>query len=362
MYSSATISKTCFALVVGAVFLMSLLSGVNQLVNGGRATAWTRVTSGAATARTGDSRPNSYRRCWGNDGDGRSTVGSTTPGDIKLVSEIVRHPPCKGLKTLEEIMDLAELPCNYVHDGYYLMESNFVLEEVYSALEALFVSERDPSKIVPVIAEIGGHDGITKSNSLKPSRCLHANTLLIEASPSNYNVLRKARAYDTTVNAALCDGDYVNIHDNPTNSGETKIVNASRGATARVPCTTLDDEIEAMRRTMPNNGRDFEMRLVFLVLDVEGNEGPAIKGISKYLPSKAMIETKFFQKRTANPVKAWAKRNGWVVKPGGSDTYINFAHQNPTYPRNVFYGARKSVPQNKYMTSLASLAYMYYGA
>ena len=55
----------------------------------------------------------------------------------------------------------------------------------------------------------GGHDGITKSLTLKSSRCLGVNTLLIEGSPNNYRTLKNTRPYDWTVNAALCDGDFI---------------------------------------------------------------------------------------------------------------------------------------------------------
>ena len=134
------------------------------------------------------------RRCWDNNknnDDGKSTVA-------KNVNEIIRHPPCAGLKTLEDMLDLAEFPCNYIHDGFYLKKSNVVLEQVYMTLTKMFdnYKEEDLSKVVPVFAEIGGYDGITKSLSLSSSQCLRINTLLIEASPSNYypqNVFYGAR-------------------------------------------------------------------------------------------------------------------------------------------------------------------------
>ena len=57
------------------------------------------------------------------------------------------------------------------------------------------------------------------------------------------------------MNAALCDGDFVDIADNPVNSGQTRLVKEGHAGkaivTARVPCTTLDIEIEGMRQTLP---------------------------------------------------------------------------------------------------------------
>jgi len=322
------------------------------------------LTTPTTTSETrGVKNSNKHRKCWDNN-EGNVPTQSDDGG-------IVRHSPCAGLKTLEEIMNRMELPCDYVHDGLYLKDSNAVLGEVYLALKKMFIdSERlqlDPSRVVPVIAEIGGHDGITKSISLKSSRCLHTNTLLIEASPSNYAILRQSRAYDTTVNAALCEsgGSFVSINENPVNSGESKLVDSNEDltkATAKIPCTTLDDEIEAMRRTLPDSGKEYEMKLVFLVLDVEGNEAMAVKGINKYIPSKAMIEVKM-QKN--NPVGGWATSNSLVGTPcgsNGSDTCYNYSSdKNALFPRNVFYGARKSIPKNTYKTSAVSPAYMYYG-
>jgi len=295
------------------------------------------------------------RKCWDN---------NYNDVDDDDDDEIIRHPPCAGLMTLTEILDRAELPCDYVHDGLYLKESNVVLEEVYKTLTELFDREPHPSRIVPVFAEIGGHDGITKSISLKSSRCLRTNTILIEASPLNYKVLRKSRAYDTTVNAALCDGDFANIFDNPVNSGETKITTtedtatATTQKTARVPCTTLDDEIDAMRSTLPGGGNDYQMKLVFLVLDVEGHEETAVGGIQKYSPMKAMVETKYGNE---GKIEEWANGHGLLGNRCRDNTCFNYKPQKVEYPPNVFYGARKRVPKDTYKTSEVVPAYMHYG-
>ena len=109
------------------------------------------------------------RQCldkWDSEGEGTSSSASSQQSIEGQA--IVRHYPCKGLKTLEDIMNLAYLPCNYIHDGFYLTDSNVALNEVYLTILELFKSTKnDPSKIIPIFVEAGGHDGITKSLSLK---------------------------------------------------------------------------------------------------------------------------------------------------------------------------------------------------
>ena len=284
---------------------------------------------------------------------------------------INRHPTCRGLKTLSEIMTTMELPCNYIHDGFYLRDSNVALNEVYLTLVDMIEKNNSTQadKLIPLVVEVGGHDGITKSISLKASQCLKANTLLIEASPLNYNILKKSRAYDSSLNAALCEDEYVNLVDNPMNSGETKTFDKTQqqqkqqDTTKRVPCTTLDDEIDHMKKSLPI---DHEIVLIFLVLDIEGNEPTAIKGINKYIPQKAMIETKYAG-RGPNPVEEWAKRNNLIGKDCGSNdkcfnfTPGSFSSDEDYWQPHVFYGARKSIPANNYRTSEQSKAYMHYG-
>ena len=77
------------------------------------------------------------------------------------------------------------LPCNYVHDGWYIEDSNEVLN--YQVYQSLITMNDDDD--IPVMIECGGHDGITKSISLKSSICLNMNTLLIEGSPTNFNAM-----------------------------------------------------------------------------------------------------------------------------------------------------------------------------
>ena len=196
----------------------------------------------------------------------------------------------------------------------------------------------------------------------------HKPSSLIEASLSNYAVLQKSRAYDTTVNAALCDSDFVDLIDHPINSGETKLIaNGKSGknlaATARVACTTLDDEIDAMRRTLPGFGKEYTMALIFLVLDVEGSEEVAINGIQRYAPSKAMVETLWsVRSGTTVPIAKWATKHGLVGTTGSQDMLFNFdtTIREKNHPQNVFYGARKSIPKDIYKTSEVTPAYMYY--
>jgi len=312
-----------------------------------------------------------------------SEIDSATKSDAteqerskREAPQIVRSPPCRGLKTLDEALSLTELPCNYAHDGYYLMDSNVMVTEVYQSLQRLWdeteASGKDPTKIIPIVAEIGGHDGITKSLSLKTSRCLHTNTLLIEASKDNYKTLQKSRAYDTTVFAALCDptkGDgFVELQADAVNSGKNMVVKESNEKTVRVPCTTLDDEIEAMKATLPDGGFGYELKFLFLVLDVEGHEVEATQGIQRHVPSKAMIET---SPETKTAVQEWAHQHGLPkgFKCGTSrqDLCFNFEVRTEGgvnqghFPPHVFYGARKTIPKQTHQTSEMKQFYMHYG-
>jgi len=58
-----------------------------------------------------------------------------------------------------------ELPCNYIHDGFYLRDSNVALNEVYMTLVDMIEKNNSTQadKIIPLVVEVGGHDGITKS-------------------------------------------------------------------------------------------------------------------------------------------------------------------------------------------------------
>ena len=83
-------------------------------------------------------RDNNYRelrRCFDNTYDEDFRV--TTDGAAAAPEIIRRQPPCSGLKTLDEALARVELPCNYVHDGFYLHDSNVILSEIYSSMAKL---------------------------------------------------------------------------------------------------------------------------------------------------------------------------------------------------------------------------------
>eukprot|EP00566_Odontella_aurita_P021770 CAMPEP_0113527358 /NCGR_PEP_ID=MMETSP0015_2-20120614/1253_1 /TAXON_ID=2838 /ORGANISM="Odontella" /LENGTH=230 /DNA_ID=CAMNT_0000425787 /DNA_START=288 /DNA_END=977 /DNA_ORIENTATION=+ /assembly_acc=CAM_ASM_000160 len=225
---------------------------------------------------------------------------------------------------------------------------------------------------IPVMIECGGHDGITKSISLKSSICLNMNTLLIEGSPKNFNVLHQTRKYDFTVNAALCDGDYVEMVDNSKNSGQTRV--ASNGEdlsgnnifSSKIKCTSIDNELDKLRDTLPESQRD-KLKLVFLVLDVEGHEPVAIKGIKRYKPQKVMMEWKHLKSEDQTLVNDWAGQHGLVVR--GNDgwhddrrwDYDASMLDKPKHMKKLFYGARKKHPKATWKTSEVTEAYMFYG-
>jgi hypothetical protein len=143
---------------------------------------------------------------------------STTTSKAKTVPLLsFKTVPLLSFKTVGEIKQTMTLPCHYIHDGFFVPHSNEIANQVYQTLMDL------PDDTVPLMIEVGGHDGITKSMSLKVSRCLGVNTMLVEASPSNYRVLEKARRYDHTVNAALCEGDFAKMEESERNSGQSKL-------------------------------------------------------------------------------------------------------------------------------------------
>jgi len=253
------------------------------------------------------------------------------------------------------------LPCNYVHDGFYLADSNEVLNQVYQTLMEM------QDDIIPILVECGGHDGITKSLSLKSSICLNMNTMLIEASQSNFKILKQTRRYDFTVNAALCEGDSIQMSDNPTNSGgnhvteETKISNGNTTA-----CTSIDYELNKLKILLPKDQQD-KIKLIFLVLDVEGYEATAIQGNTQYSPAKVMMEGKYAKETDRIKIEEWTKKHrleGKTCTNPNNDICYNFhpsISENPSHLKLLFYGARSKIPDNDYKTSIASKAYMFYG-
>ena len=280
------------------------------------------------------------------------------------------HKPARRLRTVREIKNQMVLPCNYIHDGYYIADSNEILSQVYQTLMKYHLNENDDDTI-PVLVEVGGHDGITKSLSLKASRCLAMNTLLIEASPNNYRTLEQARGkYDVTVNAALCDGPDVQLVQEDWNSGTNHIVKGAREAqtktTVRVNCTSVDAEMDKLRATLPVAQQD-KVHLIMLILDVEGSEATAIRGIQRYRPQKVFMETKHLKKPAHQKINAWAaqQHNLTGVKCNKQDTCFDFdplIHEQPIeYLKSILFGARHAHPEHTYLTKKASGAYMFYG-
>lgn len=264
-----------------------------------------------------------------------------------------------GLLTAGQMKQKMKLPCNYVHDGFYLKDSNEVLNQVYQSLMEL------DDDAVPVIVECGGHDGISKSLSLKSSTCLAMNTLLIEASPSNYNILKQTRSYDLTVNAALCDGDSVELVENAGNSGGTHVATGEQQGTVSVRCTSLDAELDKLQDLLPAEQRS-KLQLIFLVLDIEGHEIFAIDGIQKYSPQKVFMEVKYKNPTDSEKLQAWARRHALTGENclSSQDKCYNFhplVKDEPPHLKALMYGARSEIPEHTYRTSVASKAYMYYG-
>lgn len=269
----------------------------------------------------------------------------------------------KTFQTVGDTRRLMQLPCNYVHDGRYIEESNEVLHQVYQTL-----TEFEDEDIVPVFIEVGGHDGITKSISLKSSVCLHVNTILIEASRVNYQVLERARPRDTTIHAALCEEGTTEIQlaEDRGNTGKSHVTLKGSRNTYTVPCTTLDQELDRFAQALPAEYRN-KVQLVFLVLDIEGFEVTALKGLSKYHFKKAMIETKQQSRKQLAWLKEYTKTDDAVgcnyFHLNEQDTCYNFHPEirKSSVSKELLYTARSSFVPNNAKTSVASKHYWFYG-
>ena len=185
---------------------------------------------------------------------------STTSSAVSVVEDKAPSHSSSGgrWRTAGELKQSVTLPCNYIHDGHYLQESNEMLHQAYQSLMKM------DDETIPIMVESGGHDGITKSLSLKVSRCLGMATVLIEASPNNFKVLAKTRPYDFPVNFALGapdSPDTLPFLENSNNSGENKVVQSSQektSSTIAVPCRTLDailDELVSRHVSPARNSR-----------------------------------------------------------------------------------------------------------
>ena len=291
-------------------------------------------------------------------------------GQVTITTSSQRYDPkiptvqARRLLTVREMKDRMVLPCNYIHDGYYISDSNEMVSQVYLSLAKHFEDD-----IIPVFVEVGGHDGITKSLSLKASRCLAMNTLLIEASPITYRTLEQARGkYDWTVHAALCSGDSVDLVQVDMNSGANHVAKgpqeAEKETTVKVNCTSVDAEIDKLRTLLPTELQD-KLQLAMLVLDVEGFEATAIEGIQKYRPQKVFMETKHLSQPARKQIDTWATAHNLTSsKCNRQDTCFNFdpliGEQPPAYLKSILYGARLKNPPHTYLTKKSSEAYMFY--
>ena len=296
-----------------------------------------------------------------------------------LSSSSSSHPPKnqRRLLTVGEIKQRMVLPCNYVHDGFYIADSNEILSQMHQSIWNHSLMDDD---MIPIVVEVGGHDGITKSLTLKASRCLAVNTLLIEASPTNYRVLEQARgSYDWTVHGALCDdtssSSVIEIVENEINSGQTHVLRGPREAqrlrrggttttTSTVPCTTVDAEIDRLREQLPIEQQS-KLQLIMLVLDVEGFEAKAIHGIQKYSPQKVFMEEKHLKARDRQVIADWAQSHRLVGrKCNKQDSCYNFdsllAERPAEEVKTLLYGARWAPPKHTFKTKEASQSYMFY--
>ena len=302
----------------------------------------------------------------------RSRDGRALLRETEVASVVLEQEPHHRLLTVREMKERMVLPCNNVHDGRYIRDSNEVLNQVHQSI--MYHLEDD---IIPVIIEVGGHDGITKSQTLKASRCLAVNTLLIEASRNNYNVLKQARGnYYWTVNAALCDGDSIEMVENAVNSGETHVlregedVNNTKRVITHTRCTSIDAELDELAATLPVEQRS-KLQLIFLVLDVEGHEASATDGIQKYTPHKVFMEEQHLKPTDRKKIAQWADSHGLKGKTCTKrDTCYNFdpliahARRSPESSERVkslLYGARLRIPDRTARTSRVAQSYWYYG-
>jgi hypothetical protein len=166
---------------------------------------------------------------------------------------------------------------------------------------------------------------------------------------------------------------HVLLQDNPQNSGTSRLAVSQQlwqKATAQVPCTTLDMELDAMMLLLSPDQTTSKLHLIFLVLDVEGHEPVAIQGLTKHTPQKVMMETKQLSSTDQDAVREWAttRHNLRTGRVCGDGTCYNFGKRRSGQTSNkqkqqlLLYGARHSVPADTYKTSkAASQAYMYYG-
>lgn len=151
------------------------------------------------------------------------------------------------------------------------------------------------------------------------------------------------------------------------NSGETHIASAesSPEETVTAKCTSIDAELEKLKATLPAEQQD-KLKMIFLVLDIEGYEAFAINGIQKFIPQKAFMETKSLRRPDQHKINRWAAQHNLTGRSTGrrENMCYNFdlkMSETPDHLKKLLYGARSAIPENSYKTSDASKAYMFYG-
>ena len=119
--------------------------------------------------------------------------------------------------------------------------------------------------------EIGGNDGLSKTNTYHLERCLGWRGLLIEGHPDNFNKMARARPGSLNLGTAVCrEHGFANFSDRP---GVSSGINSEMDSyhrkrfkitrkVRRVPCGPLGDWFSALRVTT----------IDLFSLDVEGAE------------------------------------------------------------------------------------------
>lgn len=173
-----------------------------------------------------------------------------------------------------------KLSLNYI--AHYSMKDS-VGENLDKKLNALFKEKRNG-----VYIELGAHDGITQSNTALFEFFMDWKGLLIEASPSSYELCVKNRPASICVNAACVSSDYKESTISGDFCGNLMCsVNGTRisdGSTMiSVPAKTLSSLIDEHLQ-----GESIDL----LSLDTEGYELNVLKGIdfTRHRPTYLLIE------------------------------------------------------------------------
>lgn len=120
----------------------------------------------------------------------------------------------------------------------------------------------------PVFVEIGGHDGVTISNTVVLERCCGWRGVLVEPHPANFATMNRSRPLAANVHAGVCaDAPYGAPGAMLHLQGRGPVARAGGGCGAiAVPCRSLTSIIR-------NAGYD---AVDFLSLDVQGSEADVL--------------------------------------------------------------------------------------